>query len=315
MAQSVLVAFIATARQHASGSGALFWSARVELIAISALVGIAAATLGLALSAMAKTADKALAFLPMTLVLQLVLAGAWAQDSSFFVLRQLRSLMGARWGMDAMASTLRGNTGDFMQDIGALVGLTALAAAVAAVRVGYVTRPATQPMPNPRTAVASVARNMRNAGIGVATALSVMASLAAGGTGVVAIVHTHNATPSGQSAAVASTGTQKGAKSHTSTTLAAPATTTTTVAVVETPVTTPTTVAPAKVKRPVQEVVNNVTDTVNDVVAPVGDLVQDVLTPPTTVPPVTTPTTVPPKPNPISSLFNIWKIFIPTVNR
>ena len=68
MAQTTVLTLIACASQHPSASGALLGSGRVELAVVGALVGLAGTALGLLLSALATSPDKALALLPMTLV-------------------------------------------------------------------------------------------------------------------------------------------------------------------------------------------------------------------------------------------------------
>src|SRR5207253_8222591 len=123
--QSVLIAFLATARQHSAG--------RLELIAIAALAGIAATALGLALSSSATSSDRATAMLPVTLVMQLVLAGEWAANANVPLLHDARWLVGTRWAMEGMVGVLNGATGQLVHAVIALAVLTAVGV-VAAVR-------------------------------------------------------------------------------------------------------------------------------------------------------------------------------------
>ncbi|MEY2469491.1 MAG: transport system ATP-binding/permease protein [Actinomycetota bacterium] len=139
MTQSSLIAYVATGRQHIVGDGVLL-PMRFELVAAAALVGLVACTLGLAFSAITTTPDKALALLPTALVVQLAFAGTWAETSHLPLLRGLRSLMGSRWGMEAMAGTLRGDATQWRAAIVALSALIVGAIIVTVVFVGRATR-------------------------------------------------------------------------------------------------------------------------------------------------------------------------------
>jgi hypothetical protein len=214
-------------------------SARIELIVIAAIAGLTASALGLAISANAKSADKALAVLPMTLVLQLVLAGEWAQDARMPLVRQVRSLVGARWGMEAMVGSLRGDAGQWWTSIVAMVALGGGALVVAALRVAQSTRTAQAPrsfhlalpqmpaMPRLSTRVLVI----------TGTAAAVTMSLAAGGTGVMALARAHRAAPAAIAATVAHSTAAKSEATR-NTVVVTPA-------VSPTPDTTPTTAVPA----------------------------------------------------------------------
>jgi ABC-type multidrug transport system ATPase subunit len=78
-----------------------------ELMAVGALTGIAAMAIGLLISALAKTADRATSVLPIALVFLLVLAlgGVFPQVGDKPVLKQLGYVASTRWGFAGMAST------------------------------------------------------------------------------------------------------------------------------------------------------------------------------------------------------------------
>ena len=139
MVQSSLIAYVATGRQQITGDGVLV-SMRLELVTVAALIGLVACTLGLALSSITKTPDKALALLPTALVVQLAFAGTWAETSHLPVLRGLRSLMASRWGMEAMAGSLRGDATQWRAAVVALLTLVVGAVVVSTVFVGRATR-------------------------------------------------------------------------------------------------------------------------------------------------------------------------------
>ena len=97
---------IACAGQHPPATVALSAPGGVELAAVGALVGLAATALGLLLSALVTSPDKALAVLPMTLVTELVLAGRWAATLDAPGPRPCSATVtGARWGVEAIGAT------------------------------------------------------------------------------------------------------------------------------------------------------------------------------------------------------------------
>jgi ABC-type multidrug transport system ATPase subunit len=298
--QSAIIALLATARQGAPSGLAL-----TELVVIAGASGLAAATLGLAISAWAKSADKALAILPIALVLQLVLAGGWAEDARMPLVGLVRTFIGARWGMAAMEAVLRGNAGDWWVAMSALAALTTIALATAVWRIQHLTQPHGV-SPSLRSAVPSIAGDhLRVAGAG----LAVVASLAAGGTGVMALTSAKPATS--VHVASAPTPTTTVAK-HTAPPVTVAVTTPTTAAP-SVPVTAPpVTAAPKKAAAPV------VADTADDTTAVSIPIVRDV---PVTVPEVpvtTTPTTVPkttPTTNPWQGLINMFNPFAPRSDR
>jgi ABC-type multidrug transport system ATPase subunit len=174
VAQSVVVVFLATGRQDAMH--------RSELIALTAFAGLVATALGLLLSALAKSTDRASALLPVTLVAQLVLAGEWASSAHLPMLHQLRWFVSSRWALEAMAATLNGPA---VQRTRAVFALTLLTAFCVEAAMAVVTR---------RTRGASIRRRIALAPRLIAAALpatgvAVALSIGAGGVGVFALTH------------------------------------------------------------------------------------------------------------------------------
>ena len=304
--QSAVIALVATARQGAPSPTAL-----MNVTLIAALSGLAAATLGLAISAWAKSADKALAVLPIALVLQLVLAGGWAEDARMPLVGVARALTGARWGMAAMEAVLRGNAADGLMATGALVALAVASLATATWRIQHLTALHTSPATNwslPNLTTTHVRNRLRLLG----TSAAVAASLVASGSGVVAFATANSA------AAIhvaASTPTSRPAR-----------TTVTTPAQVDVALTIPpTTVTPVEPVAPfAAPVITAAPKRTMTTSAPVVEDTTAVSIPverevPTTVPVTTPPTTVPPKTtvttNPWSGLINLFNPLAPRSDR
>lgn len=296
--QSAVIALLATARQGAPSGLAL-----AELTVIAGVSGLAAATLGLAISAWAKSADKALAILPIALVLQLVLAGGWAEDARMPLVGVIRTLIGARWGMAAMEAVMRGNVGDWWVAMTALGLLTAVSLAAAVWRIQHLTHPHGAHRSLRRSLPGLRADQLRLAGASAA----VVASIVAGGTGVYAFAAAKPAASIHVASAPTPTTVKAAPVVSTPVTVASP-TPTTAAPVVEMaapPLTTP--------KRTVTTAAPVVEDT-----TPVSITVPQVpvtvpVTTPTTAPPTTTPTTQPA--NPWSTLINIFNPFAPRSGR
>jgi ABC-type multidrug transport system ATPase subunit len=108
VAQSAVLVAIATSRQGTPGDGALTGWPLGELIAASALAGLAAMALGLFVSAAAGTTDRAVTVLPIVLVLLLVLSlgSIFPQIGRRPVLNQLGYVASTQWGFSGMASTV-----------------------------------------------------------------------------------------------------------------------------------------------------------------------------------------------------------------
>jgi ABC-type multidrug transport system ATPase subunit len=122
--QSVILTLLACARQSV-GHGAVLGSGTVEIVAAVALSALAAVALGLVLSALVTTTDKAMTLLPMTLVAQLVLCGAWVHITAPGF-RQLGNLTSAHWGIQAITATVKGDAHGWWSAMIALAGITAV---------------------------------------------------------------------------------------------------------------------------------------------------------------------------------------------
>ena len=105
VAQTAVFTLIATLAADGPADGAVLGSPMLELIAGVALAGLAAMALGLCISALVDNADKALSFLPLLLVPQLVLSGALFELRDRPELNVIGWLASARWGYGAVAAT------------------------------------------------------------------------------------------------------------------------------------------------------------------------------------------------------------------
>jgi ABC-type multidrug transport system ATPase subunit len=105
--QAVVLTAIALSDQGGPSHAVLLGWPLGELIVIAALTGIAAMAIGLFISAVAKTTDRATTILPIVLVFLLVLAlgGVFPQIGNKPVLKQLGYVASTRWGFAGMAST------------------------------------------------------------------------------------------------------------------------------------------------------------------------------------------------------------------
>jgi energy-coupling factor transporter ATP-binding protein EcfA2 len=302
VAQATLITFLATARQHVTGHGIVFGSARVEMIAIAALAGVAATALGLALSSSATSPDRATALLPVTLVMQLVLAGEWAANAHMPLLHEARWVVGTRWAMEAMAATLNGSTAQFTTAIVLLAGIAAVSVAGAVVFVGRAMRPARRPLHLvlPRAGMARVAAVASMAAVGL--------SITAGGAGVLALTQPTTTRVAASHQAAAPVHHTAATTPATQPVVAAPAVTTP-----------PVTAAPAPV---VKHVASPRVPAQTDVSIPVVALPQivtpeppaastpDLLPSPPAVTPASTPTTAP-----ANGWFKFFNPFAPKVNK
>jgi ABC-type multidrug transport system ATPase subunit len=140
MFQSAVLALVACSAQHPPAEGALL-PGRLELALVAALAGLAAASLGLLLSSLVTSPDKALAVLPVTLVAELVLAGRWAASLTAPGLAALRDLTGAHWGVDGMGASVAADASALTRSL-AILGALALGSLVGA---GLLVRRHTRP--------------------------------------------------------------------------------------------------------------------------------------------------------------------------
>jgi ABC-type multidrug transport system ATPase subunit/pSer/pThr/pTyr-binding forkhead associated (FHA) protein len=105
--QAAVLIVLATAAQHGPRYASVLGWPLGELIAAGAMTGFAAMGLGLLISALSGSADRATTILPVVLVLQMVLAlgGVFPQIGNRPVLKQLGYVSSTRWGFAASAST------------------------------------------------------------------------------------------------------------------------------------------------------------------------------------------------------------------
>jgi ABC-type multidrug transport system ATPase subunit len=102
-------------------TGVVFTNPKTEIIVGVALTGLAAMGLGLLVSAMSKTPEKALTIVPVLIVPQLVLSGGFFPVTAP-VVGQLSLLTSAQWGMSTTSSTV-----DMNLTRGRLIFIAALA--------------------------------------------------------------------------------------------------------------------------------------------------------------------------------------------
>lgn len=122
--EAVVFTALALVRQSPPSHGAVLWWGAGELMVTTALIGVAAVALGLLLSALVSTPDKAMTVLPIALVAQLVLSGAWGAVTQVPGIPQLSYLTGAHWGVKAVEATVTGDAGAWWTSIAMLVLLT-----------------------------------------------------------------------------------------------------------------------------------------------------------------------------------------------
>ncbi|MGH9128463.1 MAG: ATP-binding cassette domain-containing protein [Acidimicrobiales bacterium] len=123
--QAAVFTAISCIRQAPPAHGAVLGWGTGELMVTAALVGLAAVALGLLLSALVSTPDKAMTVLPVALVAQLVLSGVWGSVTSVPGIAQLSDLTGAHWGVKAIEATVAGNAQDWWSAVITLACLTA----------------------------------------------------------------------------------------------------------------------------------------------------------------------------------------------
>lgn len=107
VAEAAVLVAIATARQRGPSSAVLLGWPLGELMVVIALAAVASMALGLLVSAVAGSPERATSILPMLLILQLVLSAGVVlpEIADQPVLRQLSYASSAQWGTAAAAST------------------------------------------------------------------------------------------------------------------------------------------------------------------------------------------------------------------
>lgn len=108
IAQAVVFTIVATARQDGPTDALVAGSPILELSIVVALTGLAAMALGLVLSSVVPTVDRAMTLLPVVLILQLTLAsgGLFPELVDKPILKQTTYAAGPQWGFTAAAATV-----------------------------------------------------------------------------------------------------------------------------------------------------------------------------------------------------------------
>jgi ABC-type multidrug transport system ATPase subunit len=108
IAQTLILVPIALGRQGGPDSGSLLGWPLAELIIAGALAGLAGMSLGLLISSLAHTVDRAMSILPIVLIVQLLLAmgGLFPDLIDKPVLKQASYAAGTQWAFSAGASTI-----------------------------------------------------------------------------------------------------------------------------------------------------------------------------------------------------------------
>jgi ABC-type multidrug transport system ATPase subunit len=122
-AEAAIVGIFAVQRQEVPRTGAVLPSGIAEILIALALAGISAVALGLFVSAIVRSADKALAVLPMLIVVEFVLSGL-TPSVGWPGLAQLRDLAGTHWAVQAIEATVTGDAQSWLIAIGSLTALT-----------------------------------------------------------------------------------------------------------------------------------------------------------------------------------------------
>lgn len=149
-AEATIVGIFAVQRQEVPRTGAALPSGIAEIVIALALAGVSAVALGLFVSAIVRSADKALAVLPMLIVVEFVLSGL-TPSVSWPGLAQLRDLAGTHWAVQAIEATVTGDAQSWLVAIASLVALTvvSLGATLVVVRRSLrlpVARPVRKPL-------------------------------------------------------------------------------------------------------------------------------------------------------------------------
>jgi hypothetical protein len=105
MVQAMVLVVVGTLRQGQPSGSATFLPAMTEIFVIVATSGVSALSLGLLLSAMSPSADRAMTVLPVVLFSQLLLVGLIFPVSTFGI-QQVAWLTSAYWSFGGAASTV-----------------------------------------------------------------------------------------------------------------------------------------------------------------------------------------------------------------
>jgi len=142
--QSCVIVLLGVAGRQLPAHGALLKSLPLlELLIAVAVLAVASMCLGLLVSAFASTSEKAMPFLVMITMFQVILSGGVLPFNGMNGLSQLSWIAPTRWGFAALASTVNLNgigllpgtdadplwttsSGDWLRDVGITVGWAAL---------------------------------------------------------------------------------------------------------------------------------------------------------------------------------------------
>ena len=101
--EAVFITFFTLLRQGTTEDGFVGLGSTTEIVIAVALAGLGAVMLGLLISAVVTSADKAMTLLPVALFVQLLLAGVIVPVRSFGI-QQLSWLVNTQWGLNGVAS-------------------------------------------------------------------------------------------------------------------------------------------------------------------------------------------------------------------
>ena len=104
--QCTVLILIAVLPQGSGWGTALLPSGHLEFVIGLGLAGLAGMSLGLLISAVSRNVDRAISLLPLLLIIQLVLSGAFQNVNETPVMREASYLASGYWGYSAAASTI-----------------------------------------------------------------------------------------------------------------------------------------------------------------------------------------------------------------
>jgi hypothetical protein len=106
--QCAAMASIALARSGSHDEGTVFEPPMIEVVVVAVAAGVAGMTLGLLISALARTADRAMTALPIIVILQMLLAlgGVFPDVTDRPGFKQASSLSSTQWAFSAAASSV-----------------------------------------------------------------------------------------------------------------------------------------------------------------------------------------------------------------
>jgi ABC transport system ATP-binding/permease protein len=148
--QSVVIVFIGLAGRPLPTHGVFLTSLPlVELLIAIAALAIASMCIGLFVSALVSTSEKAMPFLVMITMAQIVLSGGVVPLAGMAGLSQLSWIAPSRWGFAATAATVnlnilgrgssdplwRPTSGNWLRDVGIVIGLALVFLLLASIRV------------------------------------------------------------------------------------------------------------------------------------------------------------------------------------